>query len=1430
MSTTTFPGLEATQTDAPNVYHRVPSESFSERQIVHFAMVLGRKWACGLPGHEMCFISLERHIKLTDDHIMRWVTALCNGEATTAHPPFALGDNANDFSLSLSLENPPTYSHATTSSPSLSTNPGGDIPLIHQETSLSPLLRSRDLSLEQQNTPSVSRSPSLSRNNSKNQRTSPKSNQYPLILQHPLSPRISTMSSFSTDSLSSFHSAATSLGLRRRGSVDTDSRASSIMTDSGTNSLLLESKFSVVGSWPRERTSSLDGAGVGDRRDVAVDTRFEAQSRVGLGPLSTLVESRAGSETEIMTKDADTVADREFNALAKESVSGSTTSIPRPHTADILLSSSTATSYPNSRPRTADVLYSRPQTADSIAFTLRDSLSYSPSRLGPRPILAFAPRPTAPVYKRAANDSSSMLGQNQFQNQPHPTPILVPGAAPTHTDDQPSQQCSAATPTPTTAFTPRQTHTPRTMSVSSNTTTNTMGTSASDSSGQLLNIAAFPDPPTYTPVTPRNEGFVSSLTAGGPGGSNPPNILPRPARDQAQRRAESGEGHWENQPSSNQNHSQLPYGSGSDGSVVSGSQYSQTSMLSEDGSPISQEQPSPNSFGTTNSSSHGSSDARPLSSGISVLVLAQNPPLNPPSGLVRSSTLPSIISHTSHFSITSHTSPTATSPKFTATKQPVNKSRKDASVALAGPPPKRDFPLSSRKFWEGTAGPGLALAEEFRLNVVARRRAAQSVANSAEGGKGKEKEKLTHANSNGLFNTRLNDSIVASLQARLPSLPDSVPIGGPASPSDLSLALADGYYSTTNPEEARNGGGNLGRTMGSSSGSTSSIPRAIVSNEWGVSNPNAANPMFISASSSSHPNPLNKSPARSPLLHDAAIYTTSTTIPTTSQNARFTTTITDPNPAFHSAPPDHDRTGADSPYLTSFEGSMTDLTHDHGERSVWSPYTTFLPSLSTSQQQSADTAKTNWMESAALSKRAKAHLARLKKWRKRANETLLEGKKGKGKEGESVSDVEREGAVKMMGDAIEMARACYPPRVHKLAYEIGRELQQWLQAFTESDADLLKNQQNVMLAIVIQTCIIPILLTRISEVDPSVLPLASDLINSLTRVPLALHDNEVPLFHVTPANPPQRSRSHIISRDNQSATNSVPPLDRLMSPRSSATSTSAIAIHLVSRELALVKPTCERQHSWLGLYLLRIVEWTMKMRVLSRGEVDAVRGMMRRREMEYGIPADSSGSMPSRSWEVALFALCASQTPVFKTVVLGPIGLPLMVSALNDMLRMDIDMDGVKWEDVALNLRAMAFLSEHGWVVVGVEEDCEVLITSIMGVFRRTIPSRWFSIRFWAMDTIRNIVSHRPPLVRILVAQDVAAAFATLTPSSPSYPQLIGSRGLNIQSKSRPRIMDEYRKEAAKRAEEMVLNTSIQIVMDTKSGFHIGIPYPARKK
>ena len=53
--------------------------------------------------------------------------------------------------------------------------------------------------------------------------------------------------------------------------------------------------------------------------------------------------------------------------------------------------------------------------------------------------------------------------------------------------------------------------------------------------------------------------------------------------------------------------------------------------------------------------------------------------------------------------------------------------------------------------------------------------------------------------------------------------------------------------------------------------------------------------------------------------------------------------------------------------------------------------------------------------------------------------------------------------------------------------------------------------------------------------------------------------------------------------------------------------------------------------------------------------------------------------------------------------------------------------------------------------------------TQTHALFRRSIPQRWFSIRFWAADTIRNMVAHRPPLARTLLQEDAISAFETLT-------------------------------------------------------------------
>lgn len=74
------------------------------------------------------------------------------------------------------------------------------------------------------------------------------------------------------------------------------------------------------------------------------------------------------------------------------------------------------------------------------------------------------------------------------------------------------------------------------------------------------------------------------------------------------------------------------------------------------------------------------------------------------------------------------------------------------------------------------------------------------------------------------------------------------------------------------------------------------------------------------------------------------------------------------------------------------------------------------------------------------------------------------------------------------------------------------------------------------------------------------------------------------------------------------------------------------------------------------------------------------------------------------------------------------------------------------------------------------------------------------------MDAVRNIVSHRPPLVRLLADIKADKAFATLTPSSSLYPSVINTSRMSVEGggKARNKMLEEYRKESAKRAEEMV--------------------------
>lgn len=100
----------------------------------------------------------------------------------------------------------------------------------------------------------------------------------------------------------------------------------------------------------------------------------------------------------------------------------------------------------------------------------------------------------------------------------------------------------------------------------------------------------------------------------------------------------------------------------------------------------------------------------------------------------------------------------------------------------------------------------------------------------------------------------------------------------------------------------------------------------------------------------------------------------------------------------------------------------------------------------------------------------------------------------------------------------------------------------------------------------------------------------------------------------------------------------------------------------------------------------------------------------------------------TRPWEVALFALCATAdvpgASFFRRMVLGPMGIPVFIRSLDSLLSVKVDMDDVKWEDIGLTLRALAFVSEQAWVVQGMSsssegegDKVEAIIKAIMGVF-----------------------------------------------------------------------------------------------------------------
>ncbi|KAF8516253.1 hypothetical protein JB92DRAFT_2911128 [Gautieria morchelliformis] len=334
----------------------------------------------------------------------------------------------------------------------------------------------------------------------------------------------------------------------------------------------------------------------------------------------------------------------------------------------------------------------------------------------------------------------------------------------------------------------------------------------------------------------------------------------------------------------------------------------------------------------------------------------------------------------------------------------------------------------------------------------------------------------------------------------------------------------------------------------------------------------------------------------------------------------------------------------------------------------------------------------NALEFAAIKRRANGHISCLKKW-------------GKGRP--SLGENEQTKVLGMLDDALQMSRCCYPTTVNNSGYSIGRAVYRWLRVYEDFD----KSPEMTSWLVKVQVSLIPILLSRVSRVDPLADDLAYETLSTLIRAPLAVQGME----------------------------------------------TAMDIIRLVARELAYAK--CTFQHSWLGVWLLRIVDESLRVRTLSADELNAIRELAVRRAVQH---TEYNSKDLWRPWEIALFAQCASQDQSFKDVVVGPHGLPSLIVALDSML-MDEGMVrgvGVHWENVALTLRALAFLSEQEWVAQAVDA---AIVRSLLGVFRPIIPQRWFCTRFWAADALRNMVAHRPELARTLLQEDAVSAFATLT-------------------------------------------------------------------
>ena len=287
------------------------------------------------------------------------------------------------------------------------------------------------------------------------------------------------------------------------------------------------------------------------------------------------------------------------------------------------------------------------------------------------------------------------------------------------------------------------------------------------------------------------------------------------------------------------------------------------------------------------------------------------------------------------------------------------------------------------------------------------------------------------------------------------------------------------------------------------------------------------------------------------------------------------------------------------------------------EHSVWSPYSSLSSSATPRPRNRTQNSSTlgnafKWLgdksmdtfHGAVITKRANAHVARVKEWQKRTQPRL--------------GPEERDKVSEMLGDALEMARCLRNKRftTHDsrltwiscflfffLFFVADNVIPRALTSFPTPSAarssngfiltpTYLRHQKFLFSSYRSKyasspcTCtphshsnlhfspdIYPSpprsVLTRISDSDPLAANLAHDLISALTRTPFTLFTT-------------------------------------LHDPEKAVTT-----IRLVSRELAYGK--CTAQHGWLGVDLLRIVEMVMSLRKLTDGEQIAIRDLAVRR-------------------------------------------------------------------------------------------------------------------------------------------------------------------------------------------------------------------------